>query len=1019
MEETNVTVGALSYNIERYVGRVVGPRPQPGKGIGKSASYPQDRRTVEHTGSPGPMRRTTTFFQGIGNALTPGPGRATREKREGMERLEAMMERVLEEVEMLKRMKNGARRKTNGEMFKGEMRSRLNPPEDAVTYIDEARGDAANRERGESDEERMDRIARKAQDYEEEKNKRAMMQTAVASETNIIRETSKEVRKEQEPLPEGAVPHVYPPGVNPADVRQQLHPLQVDQRTGQRFAAPQDGSIIQPVPLRPGVESSEDLPSSQSYVHGDDKMFTRQQARQSGDPASLERQRLEARMSQVQDQTRKISIKEPIGLPSTASEQPESGVLPARLEDPSKQQQTRSWIDGQAVRPPATPPDRLDEYQSRYDEAIRNPQPSTSAPLQTEVPQRQRSQYFEVDQFGRRQYYLSEFRDSASFIEPQPSVDDDYARRMEAVDPKWKGKGKAGAKDPGEASSPVLEDIPMIDPHTTTQPLPSLFALQEHLESSPTKKLKKKTFRKPITTPFELKYSPSATPVQAPLVRDVQVFPTNYEPTNYEAAPVEPEKKPRNSRVFGLFKHKVQPSQTLATQSVQLVQEPATFQRQSVENVTVTYPGPSQQVFGRNGFGYQHYTTEPESPILSQGTTLAPPALPKPQVSRVSISDSVAENALINMKLGDELAQGRHPASMEVPPEVQWELHQKNLQQIAQKQATDLQPQKPTNDPEANIIPGPFARRNKNRDFTPIPAMSNPFPAEHLIPSGLLPDNTNAYAPIEPLTPQKVMASGILSDPEFGSDPLYDAAVIRKAFRNSLQRNPTPPRGTNGSARAPQTNNETSPPRVRRPSTFKEQQAQANDSGNHVQFKNGHPSPSKTEASYRTATEGQDRTPDSRPPSTYSHDSIGGDVFPYYETRTNYQRFERHRERTPPDNVSISSADFSSSTRPLDASAPAKFAYSSPRNSPRGAHLNKPSRVPSGPRVQPPDFSKARNSIREERYSRPSFTASELTRPTTTDTEDNLIMSPVVRTDVREIPAAVTANWVPTRRPVG
>jgi hypothetical protein len=120
LEETNVTVGALSYNIERYVGRVVqGPRPYPGKankGLGKSASYPQDNRTAEQTGPiPGPVKRTTTFLQGIGQALTPASGRSSREKREGMERLEVMMHRVLEEVEMLKRMKQGARRKTNGE----------------------------------------------------------------------------------------------------------------------------------------------------------------------------------------------------------------------------------------------------------------------------------------------------------------------------------------------------------------------------------------------------------------------------------------------------------------------------------------------------------------------------------------------------------------------------------------------------------------------------------------------------------------------------------------------------------------------------------------------------------------------------------------------------------------------------------------------------------------------------------------------------------------------------------------
>ena len=217
LEETNVTVGALSYNIERYVGRVVqGPRPLPGKkdkGLGKSASYPQDKRTAElneNDPPPGPVKRTTTFLQGIGQALTPAPGRATREKREGMERLENMMQRVLEEVEMLKRMKQGARRKTNGEMFKGEARSRLNPPEDAITYIDEVRGDAANRERGESEEERMARIERSAQDYEEEKNKRTMLASAIETETNIIRKASNDVRLSQQPLPEGSKPFRFP-----------------------------------------------------------------------------------------------------------------------------------------------------------------------------------------------------------------------------------------------------------------------------------------------------------------------------------------------------------------------------------------------------------------------------------------------------------------------------------------------------------------------------------------------------------------------------------------------------------------------------------------------------------------------------------------------------------------------------------------------------------------------------------------------------------------------------------------
>src|SRR3981189_2741621 len=39
------------------------------------------------------------------------------------------------------------------------------------------------------------------------------------------------------------------------------------------------------------------------------------------------------------------------------------------------------------------------------------------------------------------------------------------------------------------------------------------------------------------------------------------------------------------------------------------------------------------------------------------------------------------------------------------------------------------------------------------------------------------------------------------------------------------------------------------------------------------------------------------------------------------------QKFSRNRARTPPDAYSISSADFSSSTRPLDPAAPPKYQY--------------------------------------------------------------------------------------------
>ena len=69
---------------------------------------------------------------------------------------------------------------------------------------------------------------------------------------------------------------------------------------------------------------------------------------------------------------------------------------------------------------------------------------------------------------------------------------------------------------------------------------------------------------------------------------------------------------------------------------------------------------------------------------------------------------------------------------------------------------------------------------------------------------------------------------------------------------------------------------------ARRPTTFKEQQAQLTQAD---MASNGHISPTKTESSYKTAVDidgDQERSNDGvRPPSTYSHDSIGGGVIPY------------------------------------------------------------------------------------------------------------------------------------------
>lgn len=135
----------------------------------------------------------------------------------------------------------------------------------------------------------------------------------------------------------------------------------------------------------------------------------------------------------------------------------------------------------------------------------------------------------------------------------------------------------------------------------------------------------------------------------------------------------------------------------------------------------------------------------------------------------------------------------------------------------------------------------------------------------------------------------------------------------------------------------------------------------------------------------------------------------------------NLQKFSRNRAKTPPDAYSVSSADFSSSTRPLDPAAPAKYQYkngsSPPRHSPRGAHLSKPTRVPSGPRVAPPNFGNMKSINREERYSRPSFTASDYTRPTSGETDDiTAVIGNAVRTDIRTRTGTISPNWVRTRR---
>jgi hypothetical protein len=892
-------VGALSYNIERYVGRVVqGPRPYPGKankGLGKSASYPQDNRTAEQIGPiPGPVKRTTTFLQGIGQALTPASGRSSREKREGMERLEVMMHRVLEEVEMLKRMKQGARRKTNGEMFKGDARSRLNPPEDAVTYIDEARGDAANRERGESDEERMARIERSAQDFEEERTKRNLMQNAIATETNIIRQTSKDVRSARQPLPEGTVPYAMAQGASEQGEGSrgpQLAPLRMDQLGNLQYSTARETTV------EPVTQVKRDgSPSGDSYARGDEGLFTAGRHRAAGQSDTSEsnpgeHERVASRISQVHDNARKISIKNPIGLGSSdhaiqSGSARESGVLGEHLEEDLGRAQTQSWIDRTEHPSPAPPsPVSKDErYKGKFVQVVA-PAPTTSrdfAPVGTSQlvqgpPQRQRSQYFIIDEYGRRQYYLGEPNESQSkgkninSEEVEKEDESGWSRALtnikNGVSPKRnknKGKEKEILVD-----QIVDEPIPATQPlqPSPTQPLPSIFANHEPLESTPSKRLKKK-FRKPITTPFGIQESPISAPQWPSLGQDTDL---PADELNLET----PEKKAKRRSwrdALGFSSHKAQ-SQT--------PQEPATMRKSSVtEKITVTYPGPSQEVVGTNGNNHVHTSTGDDYGDVVNTESTQPQ--PSPRVYRDSISDSVREDAMINMQLSDELASGRHPASLEVPADVQWALHQHSQQTQRQQNGSVTSQNHPALDSlrgSENIVAGPFARRRVNRDFTPTPPMRDPLPASHLLPHELI--HSSSYGPTEPLTPQKLQSSPFPApSPSPTDESLYNAAAIRNTFKKTLQRQPTPPKAHVPVARTARVSSNLATRDVKQPTTFQQQREQLTRADFAPQA-NGPVSPSKTDSSYKTAHEGgsQERSNDGvRPPSVYSHDSIGGDV---------------------------------------------------------------------------------------------------------------------------------------------
>jgi len=906
-----VTVGALSYNIERYVGRVVqGPRPQPEKkdrGLGKSASYPQDRRTEELNGAPGPIRRTTTFLQG----LVPGNGRASREKKENMERLEVMMQKVLDELELLKRMKLGARRKANGEMFRADMRSRINPPEDAAVYIDEARGDAANRERGESDEERMARIERSAEDFEQERGKRLQMSEAIATETSIIRQTSKGVRHAGEPLPEGshtfALAYASEEAVTPLDpvAVRRLTPLRVE---GFGVPVEDETDLPPPIPRRPmprtqkvPLEDVSDSPSNSSFARGDEGMFNA--------PHSKAEQTRDIGPSGVlatSEATRKISVKEPVGLASLADEPlatgsaRESGVLGEHLEGQLGLRRTQSPSDkGVVSSSPQAPIDKEDEFKPRpiskdsqfLPKTI--PSGSTLPPIAQDfvqastskavptVTKTRRSQYFIKDPAGRRQYFLGTpppGTDQASVLSNDSPVE--YGRG-------WKGKGRESeiASEAEEASlnnvypiqvnSPMVQSISMNSPFESpiVEPLPSLFAATHYQEGSPSHKLKKKVFRKPITAGVGIKGSPTSA-VSAPK------WPRLVERSD-DLKLDSPGEKSRRSWM-GLLSRK----STIEPQS------PATMNRSSVGDVaTVLYPGPSQEVKGTNGFSVYSAEQEDQTHALPE----APAQHAESHIYRDSMSDSIREEALYSLALRDELASGRHPASIDSPM-AQWALQPdqtRNSHPSDIVRPVPIRSESPETTPRAErphpekVIAGPFAAPDRQRSLAE--SEEEPLPKSLLIPAASTPHDiygmTGYYAPTAPLSPQKSQRIATDRPQSPYSEALYRAEVIRSALKSNLQRRPTPPwPHTNTAAtRVPRGPSNLANPRPRKPSSFKEALSEAEL----ADMANGQTSPSKTESSYKTAidvVDGQESLYQSphqsnvRPPSTYSHESIGGGV---------------------------------------------------------------------------------------------------------------------------------------------
>ena len=434
----------------------------------------------------------------------------------------------------------------------------------------------------------------------------------------------------------------------------------------------------------PGKATVEDeIESHDSYAHGDEGMFTAADQRRvvpmtnSSSSNASEYHRVAARLNQVQDNSRKISIKDPVGLSSAdeviqSASARESGVLGEHLEGELGHRQSPPWADRPERSPaPPTPVGKDEQFKSKQ-APVESPlppitqdfvEPGPSKPMQN-GHQRQRSQYFFKDEYGRRQYYLGDPpEDHQALGKDRESHEwsNKFQNFKNAITPnktKDKGKEREIADEASEQSILNVRSSPIVQPYETTsvQPLPSLFAATEHLDTSPRGKLKKKVFRKPITVPFGIKDSPISGPQGSRVGEDVDL-------QRDELTLDTPEKKRRSRKGFGLLSNKSPPPQ-----------EPATLARSSVaEMINVSYPGPKQEVHGRNGFNYTHEPAEAENGDVFSRETTQPQSPHYPY--RGSMSESVRDDALANMQLGEQLALGHHPASMELPSGAQWTLH--------------------------------------------------------------------------------------------------------------------------------------------------------------------------------------------------------------------------------------------------------------------------------------------------------------------------------------------------------